>query len=156
MKLDQSIVAYIRKKYGMLIGELTAEDIKIKIGSAVELDDNVSMEVNGRDQITGLPRSVIITSAEITEAMQEPLEAIVGVAKQVLERTPPELAADAIDRGMVITGGGASLRGIDRLLTRETGVPAYLADNPVACVAIGAERALSMYDALKPMLPRVG
>ncbi len=156
LKIDQAIASYIRKKYGLVIGEITAEEIKLAIGYAIPPEDPETMEINGRDQVSGLPRAVTITSDEVSEAMREPLDAIVGVAKSVLERTPPELAADAIDRGMVLTGGGSLLRNIDRLLTRETGVPAYLIDNPLAAVAIGAGKALEMYETLRPMLPRVG
>jgi rod shape-determining protein MreB len=154
--LDQAIVSYVRRKYGLTIGELTAEQIKLRIGAALPLDETLSLEINGRDQVTGLPRSIKLTNDEVTDALQETLAQIISVARAVLETTPPELAADAIDRGMVITGGTAQLRGIDRLLTRETGVPAYLADNPMACVAIGCGRALQMYETLRPMLPKVG
>ena len=155
MHLDQAIMTYIRRKYGLIIGEITAEDIKIRIGAALPQDEELTVEIQGQDQVTGLPRSAIIGTAEVIEAMEEPLDAIVGVARKVLEKTPPELASDAIDRGMVLCGGGALMRGIDKLLTRETGVPAYVADNPLGAVAIGAGRALEMYDVLKPMLPKV-
>jgi rod shape-determining protein MreB len=107
------------------------------------------MEVKGRDQVAGLPRTITITSHEVTEALAEPLASVVGVVKGVLEQTPPELASDIIDRGMVLTGGGALLRNIDRLLTQETGVPCYVAENPMACVALGAGRALDIYDAIR-------
>jgi rod shape-determining protein MreB len=108
-----------------------------------------SVRVGGRDQVAGLPRTVKITSDEVTEAMAEPLSSVVGVVKSVLEQTPPELASDIIDRGMVLTGGGALLRNMDRLLTQETGVPCYVAENPMACVALGAGRALDIYDAIQ-------
>ncbi len=155
MHLDQAIMTYIRRKYGLVIGEITAEDIKIRIGAALPQDEELTVEIQGQDQVTGLPRSATIGTAEVIEAMEEPLDAIVGVARKVLEKTPPELASDAIDRGMVLCGGGALMRSIDKLLTRETGVPAYVADNPLGAVAIGAGRALEMYDVLKPMLPKV-
>ena len=155
MHLDQSIITYIRRKYGLVIGEITAEDIKIRIGAALPQDEELTVEIQGQDQVTGLPRSATIGTAEVIEAMEEPLAAIVGVARKVLEKTPPELASDAIDRGMVLCGGGALMRSIDKLLTRETGVPAYVTDNPLGAVAIGTGRALEMYDVLKPMLPRV-
>ena len=154
-KFDQAIAAYVRRKYGVAIGEMTAEEIKMRIGAAVPLDEELGMEVQGRDQVTNLPRSATITSSEVLEAIQEPLEQLVKVAASVLEKTPPELASDAIDRGMVLCGGGALLRGIDRFMTREVGVPAYVADNPQGCVVIGAGRALEMYDTLRPNLPRV-
>lgn len=149
LKIDESITNYIRKKYNLMIGEQTAEDIKIQIGSALPLEEEVSMEVRGRDQVAGLPRTIRVSSGEITEAIAEPISAIVGVVKSVLEKTPPELAADIIDRGMVLTGGGALLRNLDRFLTRETGVPCYPAENPIACVAIGAGRAVEQLELLK-------
>ncbi|MBI3241285.1 MAG: rod shape-determining protein [Chloroflexi bacterium] len=155
MKLDEAITSYIRKKYGLVIGEPTAEDVKIRIGAAVPVDEELTMEVQGRDQVTGLPRAVTISTSEVVEAMTEPLGSIIGMVKAVLEKTPPELVSDTIDRGMVVCGGGALLRGIDKLLTKETGVPAYLADNPLACVAIGCGKALESYDLFKPNLPRV-
>ena len=155
MRLDEAIVAYIRKKYGVIIGEPTSEDIKLGIGAALPLEEELTMDVQGRDQVTGLPRLITLTSSETAEAMADPLAQIISMVKGVLEKTPPELISDTIDRGMVICGGGALLRGMDKLLTKETGVPAYLADNPLACVAIGCGKALDMYDVLKPSLPRV-
>jgi rod shape-determining protein MreB len=140
-KLDDAIAAYIRKKYNLLVGDATAEEIKIQIGSALPLDEELVMEVRGRDQVAGLPRTIQVTSGEITEAIAEPLAAIVGAVKGVLEKTPPELAADIIDRGMVILGGGANLRQIDTLLTQATGVPCFVAENPQACGALGAGKA---------------
>ena len=155
VKLDEAIVAYVRKKYGLVIGEPTAEDVKIRIGAATQVDEELSMEVQGRDQVTGLPRSTTLTTSEVVEAMAEPLSQIAGMVKAVLEKTPPELVSDTIDRGMVVCGGGALLRGIDKLLTKETSVPAYLADNPLACVAIGCGKALEQYELLRPNLPKV-
>lgn len=155
IKLDEAIISYVRKKYGLIIGEPTAEDIKLRIGAAIPVEEELTMEVQGRDQVTGLPRTVTIATSEVVEAVQDPLHAIIGMVKSVLEKTPPELLSDTIDRGMVVCGGGALLRGIDKLLTKETGVPAYLADNPLACVAIGCGRALQMYELLKPTLPKV-
>ena len=153
--LDQAIATYVRKKYGIVIGEMTAEEIKIRIGSALPMEEELAVEIQGRDHVTGLPRDATITSSEVTEAIEEPLQAIIAVAKAVLEKTPPELASDAIDRGMVLCGGGAHLRGIDERISKSIGVPAYLADNPVGCVAVGAGRALEMYDIIRPNLPRV-
>src|SRR5512142_1215259 len=149
LKIDESITNYIRKKYNLMIGEQTAEDIKIQIGSALPMEEEVSMEVRGRDQVAGLPRTIRVTAGELTEAIAEPVSAIVSVVKSVLEKTPPELAADIIDRGMVLTGGGALLRNLDRFLTRETGVPCYPAENPIACVAIGAGRAVEQLELLR-------
>ncbi|MGA9350056.1 MAG: rod shape-determining protein [Anaerolineae bacterium] len=152
-EMDEAIVAYVRKKYNLLIGEPTAEEIKFQIGSAMPLDEELTMEVQGRDQVAGLPKTIQISSGEVTEAIAEPLAAIVGVVRAVLEKTPPELASDIIDRGMVLVGGGALLRNIDRLLTKETGVPCYIAEDAMACVAIGAGRALENYHILKRSLP---
>jgi rod shape-determining protein MreB len=149
MKLDEGIMNYVRRKYSLAIGEQTAEEIKIKIGSAITMPENMKMEVKGRDQVTGLPRTQEVSSDEVTEAMSEPLSAICGVVKSVLEKTPPELASDIIDRGVIITGGTALLRNIDTMLTQQIGVPCYVADNPVACVALGAGWGLEIRDALE-------
>ena len=153
VKFDDAIASYIRRKYNLMIGEQTAEEIKLSIGGALPVDEPKEMEVKGRDQVAGLPRTIKITSNEVVEALAEPLASVIGVVKGVLEQTPPELASDIIDRGMVITGGGALLRDIDRLLTRETGVPCYVAENPIACVALGAGRALDMYEAIRRSMP---
>lgn len=151
--LDEAIISYIRKKYNLVIGEPTAEAIKVKIGAASELDDQLDMQVQGRDQIAGLPKTIAVTSGEAVEAIAEPLAAIVNVVRSVLARTPPELASDIIDRGMALTGGGALLREIDTVLTRETGVPAYVADNPIACTALGAGKALAELPILQRSIP---
>ena len=157
VRIDETIIGYVKRKYNLMIGEQTAEEVKIKIGSALppeeEEEGETSMEVRGRDQVSGLPKTIRVTSAEVTEAIAEPLASIVGVVKAVLEKTPPELASDVIDRGIVMTGGGALLRGIDQLLTRATGVPCYVADNPMACVALGAGKALEDYEVIKRSLP---
>lgn len=144
-KIDEAIVNYIRRKYNLLVGEKTAEAIKIQIGSALPLDEELRMEVRGRNQVSGLPRTITLTSREVTEAITEPLANIVGMVHAVLSKTPPELAADIIDRGMMLTGGSALLRHMDRLLTKETGVPCYVAENALACVATGAGKALENY-----------
>jgi rod shape-determining protein MreB len=153
--LDESIVTYVRKKYGIIIGQLTAEQVKIKIGAAVLQDEEQSIEVQGQDQVTGLPRPVTLTTGEVVEAMQEPLRAMVETTRRVLEKTPPELVSDIIDRGVALTGGGALLKGIDKLMTKELGVPAYLVDNPTTCVAEGASRGLKMWEMLRRNLPPV-
>jgi rod shape-determining protein MreB and related proteins len=129
--LDEAIISYIRKKYNLVVGEPTAEAIKVKIGAAGELRERLEMSIQGRDQLAGLPRTINLTSDEVAEALQEPLAAIVNVIRAVLAKTPPELSSDIIDRGMALTGGGALLREIDTMLTQETGVPAYVADNPL-------------------------
>lgn len=153
LRLDEAIAGYVRRKYNLMIGQPTAEQIKLRIGSAIPLDEDLEMEVQGRDQVAGLPRTITITSEEVTEALTEPLGAIIGVVKAVLERTPPELASDIIDRGMVLVGGTAMLRRLDEMITRETGVPAYVADAPIACVAIGAAKALEQYEILRRTIP---
>jgi rod shape-determining protein MreB len=153
IKTDEAVGAYIRRKYNLLVGEQTAEEIKIQIGSALPLDEELRMEVRGRDQVSGLPKTITVTSSEVTEALAEPLAAIAATARAVLEKTPPELAADIIDRGIVMTGGGSLLRNIDRFLTGETGVPCHVAEDPLACVAKGAGKALEQYQILKRSLP---
>lgn len=152
-RIDEAIAAYVRRKYNLMIGERTAEQIKIDIGSALPMDTELTVEVRGRDQVAGMPKTIEVSSDEVTEAIVEPLHAIVGVAKEVLEQTSPELVSDVIDRGMVMTGGGALLRNMDRLLTQETGVPCYVAENPMACTALGAGRALENYELIRRALP---
>ena len=154
MKLDEAIISYVRKKYGLVIGDPTAEDIKIQIGAAYPLDEELEMEIQGRDQVNGLPRSVTVNSGEVVEALQEPLGAIIGAVRTVLEKTPPELASDIIDRGMVLCGGGSLLRNMDKLLTKATGVPAYVAENPLACVALGTSKAFKSLEVLRRVLGR--
>lgn len=151
--LDEAIVSYIRKKYNLVIGEPTAEEIKIKIGAARDLDEELEMNVQGRDQIAGLPKTIVVQTSEVVEAISEPMAAINNVVRAVLARTPPELASDIIDRGMALTGGGAMLREIDILLTQEAGVPAYVADNPIACTALGAGKALAELPILLRSIP---
>lgn len=153
VRLDEAIVSYVRKKYNLSIGEATAEQIKFQIGSALPLEDELHTEVQGRDQVTGMPKTITLSSGEVTEAISEHLMAIVNVVRAVLEKTPPELAADIIDRGMVLCGGGALLRNMDRLLSRETGVPAYVADNPIACTVLGTGRALEDLDIMRRTVP---
>jgi rod shape-determining protein MreB len=155
MDLDEAIVNYVRRKHGVLVGQSTAEQLKMKIGAAVPQDTENSMEVQGQDQVTGLPRPVTLTTGEIVEALQEPLRLVVETGRRVLEKTPPELVADIIDRGVALCGGGALLRGIDKLLTKSLGIPAYLVDNPITCVVEGAVKALPMYNILRRNLPQV-
>lgn len=153
--LDEAIVGYVRRKYGLIIGELTAEQIKIRIGAAVPMDEEQSMELMGQDQVSGLPRPATITTGEVVEALREPLGDVIETARRVLEKTPPELVSDIIDRGIALTGGGALLRGIEKLLTKELGVPTYRVDNPTTCTAEGACRAFGMYALLRRNLPAV-
>lgn len=145
-KLDEAITNFVRRKHNLLIGERTAEDIKIKIGSALPLDKELTMEIKGRDALSGLPSLIKITSSEVTEAIKPQLKEMVGAIKSVLEETPPELASDIIDRGMILSGGTALLRNLDRLLTSETGVPAHVADDPMLCVVRGTGIALENLD----------
>jgi rod shape-determining protein MreB len=142
LRLDEGIMNYVRRKYNLSVGQPTAESIKIQVGAAVDQPEEVSMEIQGRDNVSGLPRMITITTGEVVEALAEPLSGIATVVKNVLGNTPPELASDIIDRGIMLTGGGAMLRGIDQYLTRETGVPVYRAENPLISVAVGAGRAL--------------
>ena len=142
LRMDDAIISYVRRKYNLTIGQPTAEAIKIQIGAAVTPVEQMMMEIQGRDNVSGLPRTVSISTGEVAEALAEPLAMIAGVLKSVLGNTPPELASDIIDRGIVLTGGGALLRGLDQYLTRETGVPVYRADNALIAVATGAGRAL--------------
>ncbi|HEX9442127.1 MAG TPA: rod shape-determining protein [Roseiflexaceae bacterium] len=151
-KFDEAIANYIKRKYNVLIGERTAESVKIEIGSALPLDRPLTMQVRGRDQVAGLPRTIEVNSNEITEAIQEPLEAVVNATRTVLSETPPELSSDIIDKGMVMTGGGSMLRRINELLTEVTGVPCYVADQPANCVAIGTGLALEHIDILRDSL----
>jgi len=155
MALDEAIISYVRKKYGLIIGQLTAEQIKVKIGAAVPQDQEDSINIQGQDQVSGLPRPATITTGEVVEALQNPLVDIVETARRVLEKTPPELVSDIIDRGVAVTGGGALLRGIDKLLTKELGVPAYLVDNPTVCTAEGAFRGLGMFPLIRRNLVTV-
>ncbi len=148
-KFDASISEYIRKKYGLAIGERTAEDVKIEVGSALFLEQKLKMEVRGRDIVSGLPKTITVTSDDVTEAIQAELEGIIDTVKSVLQRTPPELSADVIEKGMVLSGGSSLLRNIDQLLSRATGVPAYVADDALLCVARGTGIALENLDAYK-------
>ncbi len=152
VRMDEAIAAYVRRKYNLMLGLPTAEEAKIRIGTVVPLEEPMVMEVQGRDQVTGLPRSVEISSDDIAEALEEPISMVINMVKSVLERTPPELASDIIDRGMTMIGGGALLRNLDQLLTQETGVPVYVADAPMACVAVGAGKAHALLPYLKRTL----
>jgi rod shape-determining protein MreB len=155
MALDDAIVSYVRKKYGLIIGQLTAEQVKIRIGAAVPQDEEQTIELQGQDQVNGLPRPVTLTTGEVVEALRDALHDIIENVRRVLEKTPPELVSDIIDRGVALTGGGALLRGMDKLMTKELGVPAYRVDNPTTCTAEGAARALAMYPLIRRNLPAV-
>jgi rod shape-determining protein MreB len=149
-RFDDAIVNYVRRNYGILIGETTAERIKIEIGSAYPGQTVREISVKGRNLSEGVPRSFTLNSNEILEALQEPLQGIVGAVKQALEQTPPELGSDVAERGIVVTGGGALLRDIDKLITEETGVPVVIAEDPLTCVARGGGRILELMDELGP------
>lgn len=148
-KFDYAIQEYVRKKYGLAVGERTAEDVKITIGSALPLEEKLSMEVRGRDMISGLPKTVVMVSDDVTEAIQNELAGIIQAIKNVLQDTPPELSADVMDKGMVLSGGSSQLRMMDKLLSQAIGVPAYVADEPLLCVARGTGIALDNLESYK-------
>ncbi len=157
MHLDEAIISYVRKKYGLIIGSATAERVKLKLGTAIRQEEEKSIEIQAQDQVSGLPRPLNLTNDDILEALTDPLKRFVETARKVLEKTPPELVSDIIDRGVALCGGGAALPGIDRLMTKELGVPAYLVDNPLTCIAEGAAIALdaNVYPKIKRNLPLV-
>ena len=148
-RIDDAIAAYLKNRHNLLIGERTSEEIKVAVGSATPLKEPLTTDVRGRDLVSGLPRNLSVSSTEITEAIQEPLSAIVAAVRDVLEQTPPELAADIYDRGLVLSGGGALLRGFDRYLSMHTGVPAVVADDAQTCVVRGTGLALEHFEVLK-------
>ena len=147
-ELDEAIVSYMKRSYNLMIGERTAEDIKIRLGSAAPMSKEITLDVKGRDLVAGLPKTVTITSQEIREAMSDPLSTVVDAVRTTLERCPPELAADLVDRGIVLAGGGALLRGLDVLLREETGLPVHVADDPLSAVAEGTGKMLQELDVL--------
>jgi rod shape-determining protein MreB len=151
-RFDEAISNYVRKKYNVMIGDRTAEEVKIQIGTALPLERELHMEVRGRDLIAGLPRTVPLTSSEVMEALEAPLQQIVGAVRGVLEETPPELSSDIIDKGMVMSGGGSLLRNIDKLLTQVTGVPCHVAENALNCVALGTGLALEHFEFFRKSL----
>jgi rod shape-determining protein MreB len=148
-ELDEAIAQYMKRAYNLMIGERTADEIKIKIGSAYKLEKETSMEVKGRDLVAGLPKTITITSQEVREALMEPISTIVDSVRITLERCPPELSADLVDRGLVLAGGGALLRGLDRLLAEETGLPVHVAEDPLSAVAEGTGKALQELNLLR-------
>jgi len=148
-EMDEAIINYIKKTYNLMIGERTAEEVKIRIGSAFRITDEEHMEIRGRDLVTGLPKVLTISSWEIEAALAEPVSAIMETIKITLERTPPELAADIMEKGIIMSGGGSLLKGLDKLIAEETGMPVYLAENPLDCVVLGAGKALSAIDLLR-------
>ena len=148
-EMDEAIINYIKKTYNLKIGERTAEEVKIRIGSAFRITDEEHMEIRGRDLVTGLPKVLTISSWEIEEALAEPVSAIMETIKITLERTPPELAADIMEKGIIMSGGGSLLKGLDKLIAEETGMPVYLAENPLDCVVLGTGKALSAIELLR-------
>ena len=145
-EFDQSIIAYVKKEHSLMIGERTAEQIKMEIGSAYKVEDEKTMEIKGRDLITGLPKTVTISEEQVREALREPVSSIVEAIKTTLEKTPPELAADIMDKGIMLAGGGALLQGLDILIEKETNMPVHIAETPLDCVVLGAGKALEDYD----------
>jgi len=145
-EIDEAIIAYVRRTYNMLIGERTAEHLKMQIGSAYPLREEISCEIKGRDLVNGLPRSVRLNSAELREAIKEPVHEIVETVKNCLEQSPPELAADIMERGIVLAGGGALLRGLDQLLSHESGIEVHIAEDPLTCVALGTGETVEAWD----------
>jgi rod shape-determining protein MreB and related proteins len=148
-EMDESVIQYIKKKYNLLIGERTSEQIKQEIGSAYPLDEPLTMEIKGRDLIEGIPKTLTVTDAEIREALAEPISLIVDAVRVALERTPPELSADIVDRGIVLTGGGSLLKNLDKLLREETGLPVSVAEDPLSSVVLGTGKMLSDFDLLR-------
>jgi rod shape-determining protein MreB len=151
-ELDNAIIQYIKKEYSLLLGERTSEEIKIAIGSAFPMPDEPHAEIRGRDLITGLPRTIVVSAEEIRRAIDDPVNAIVDAVKSTLDRTPPELSGDIMDRGIVLTGGGAMLTGLDERLRHETGMPIVIADRPLECVALGSGKCVEEFDALQQVL----
>jgi rod shape-determining protein MreB len=148
-EMDEAVIQYIKKKYNLLIGERTAEQIKLELGSAYPLDEPLTMEIKGRDLIEGIPKTLTITDAEIREALAEPISIIVNAVRVALERTPPELSADIVDRGIVLTGGGSLLKNLDKLLREETSLPVSVAEDPLSSVVLGTGKMLSDFDLLR-------
>jgi rod shape-determining protein MreB and related proteins len=147
-EMDEAIISHIKKEYKLLIGNQTAEELKLEIGSAWELAEEVQAEVRGRDLLSGLPKTVVLTSEEVRRALDEPASQIIDAIKSTLDKTPPELAADIMDRGIVLAGGGALLAGLDERLRRETQMPVHLAESPLTCVAVGSGRSLEEFEAI--------
>ncbi|MFA5867477.1 MAG: rod shape-determining protein [Actinomycetota bacterium] len=151
-ELDEAIIAYMKREHNLMLGERTSEELKIEVGSAYPLNQEEQAEIRGRDMVTGLPKTLIISSVEVRAAIEEPVAAIIDAVKSTLEKTPPELSSDIMDRGIVLTGGGALLRGLDERLRQETGMPVHIAEQPLNCVAIGAGKCLEEYESLKKVL----
>ena len=147
-ELDEAIISYAKREYKLLIGQQTAEEVKLEIGSAYPMEDEVQAEIRGRDMVSGLPKTVVLTSEEIRAALEEPLVQIIDAVKATLDRTPPELASDIMDRGIMLAGGGSLLQGLDERLREETQMPAHLAESPLTCVAVGSGRSLEEFEVI--------
>ena len=147
-ELDEAIINYVKKEYKLLIGQQTAEEVKLEIGSAYPLEEEVQAEIRGRDLVSGLPKTVVLTSEEVRAALEEPLVQIIDAIKETLDRTPPELASDIMDRGIMLAGGGSLLQGLDERLREETQMPAHRAESPLTCVAVGSGRSLEEFEAI--------
>ena len=151
-ELDDAIVQYIKKEYSLMLGERTAEEVKMEIGTAFPIPDVPDAEIRGRDLVTGLPKTILVSAAEIRRAMEEPVNQILDAVKNTLDKTPPELSADIMDRGIVLTGGGALLKGLDERLKHETGMPVHITESPLSCVAVGSGKCLEEFEALRRVL----
>jgi rod shape-determining protein MreB len=153
-EMDEAIITYMKRSYNLMIGERTAEQIKIDVGAAIPLDEPLTIEVKGRDLVAGLPKTLTVNSEEIREALAEPVSTIVESVRVCLERCPPELSADLVDRGIVMVGGGSLLRGLDKLLSKETGLPVHVADDPLTAVALGTGKVIENVHYLKEIRSR--
>jgi rod shape-determining protein MreB len=151
-ELDNAIVSYVKKEYSLMLGERTAEEIKMAIGSAFPMPDEPHAEIRGRDLVSGLPKTIVVSAEEIRKAIEEPVNAVIDAVKTTLDKCPPELSGDIMDRGIVVTGGGALLRGLDERLRHETGMPIHIADNPLHSVAMGSGKCVEEFEVLQPVL----
>jgi rod shape-determining protein MreB len=147
-ELDEAIINYSKREYKLLIGQQTAEEVKLEIGSAHPMHEEVQAEIRGRDMVSGLPKTVVLTSEEIRQALEEPLSQIIDAVKETLDRTPPELSSDIMDRGIMLAGGGSLLQGLDERLREETQMPCHLAESPLTCVAVGSGRSLEEFEVI--------
>jgi rod shape-determining protein MreB len=147
-ELDEAIIDYAKREYKLLIGQQTAEEVKLEIGSAYPMAEEVQAEIRGRDMVTGLPKTVVITSEEVRAALEQPLSQIIDAVKETLDRTPPELASDIMDRGIMLAGGGSLLQGLDERLREETQMPSHIAESPLTCVAVGSGRSLEEFEVI--------
>jgi rod shape-determining protein MreB len=148
-ELDEAIISYVKKEYKLMIGSQTAEEVKLEIGSAAPLPEEVTTEIRGRDMVTGLPKTIMLSSAEVRSALEEPMQQIIDAVKSTLDKTPPELASDIMDRGIMMAGGGSLLQGLDERLRRETEMPIHVAESPLTCVAVGSGRSLEEFEVMQ-------